>query len=187
MRVSVLHTMLLGAATASCSFILDYDSGQCNTQADCDELAAKDPRFIGTQCTSEQICSLADGGTGGQGAGTPGCVSSEQCTADNNGQPYICKEGACVPLLSEDCIEVIGNYQDDNAIIMGFMHLIAGSQLFDFLHRAFGCSLDLAVTQFDNSINGLPNPDATGGVRPLVFVMCNEGANRERATNHLIE
>jgi hypothetical protein len=177
---TALRLVLLVVASGSCSVILDYGAAQCESQVDCDALAIDDARFVGTVCSADQVCAPP-------GNNTVGCVSSEQCTVEANGQPAICPTpgAACVPLLSQDCIQVVGDYQDPNAIIVGLMDLIVGSQLFESLRRFDECMLNLSLDQFGNSVGGLPNPDGNG-VRPIAVVMCNE-ANSERASKHLIE
>src|SRR5690349_4115697 len=91
-RVSVAALVL--AFVGACNFILDFDADQCASDQDCTDLSAKDPAFTNSVCI-DRVCvsQTASSVTGSSSTGgNTGCVSSEQCTADNAGQPYICRK-----------------------------------------------------------------------------------------------
>ena len=182
--VAKLFRVCAGAAiviTGACSFALDFDDVQCAADADCADLASQNNEFVGTTC--QQGLCVGDTGAGGQGGGvTGGCISSEQCTADLTGQPAICPAPgeACVPLLNEDCVNVLGDHEDPNAIFVGFMYPYKGSFVNQTIGETNECVVELARSQIQTEIGGLPNPNG-GPPRPLVVVACDESTDPERA------
>jgi ABC-type branched-subunit amino acid transport system substrate-binding protein len=132
----------------------------------------------------------ADGGV----LGTPMCTSNRACTEHSgapmdasNGAvavPSIClkKTGQCVPLLSDDCNVITGDYLDDSAIVIGSLFSTTGAQASTNLARQQ--SATLAVEEI-NAAGGIPSGTTSADARPLVMVSCDESVNLMRAGSHL--
>jgi hypothetical protein len=75
------------AALCACSFIVNSDSTQCSSTADC---IAKGAAFAGMVCSPQGVCQA-------QG----GCTTNAQCIDANKGEPWICKKSTrtCVNLV----------------------------------------------------------------------------------------
>src|SRR5262249_49390621 len=134
-------------------------------------------------CVTQAVSTATGSSSTG---GNQGCVSSEKCTEDNSGQPYICRKvgDPCVSLLSEDCTNVYGDYSDPNAIILGMVSSYSGDIVKTFMKTATHCTAQTMIADFDNNVVGLPS---AAGVRPLAVVACGEEADTERAAKHLID
>ena len=135
--------------------------------------------------------SLRSNGDGGIG---PTCTSNRECVALASGddedsgdaapRPAVClqPEGHCVELLSEDCATVTGDYENDDAIVIGSLFSITGAQGSTNLHRQQ--SAMLAVEEI-NAAGGVPAGVTSAQGRPLVLVSCNEVNDLTRAGTHL--
>ncbi|MBP9112762.1 MAG: hypothetical protein KBF88_08120 [Polyangiaceae bacterium] len=117
-------------------------------------------------------------------AAPPGCVSHAECaalaTSAGQDDATICVRatGQCVPLRTEDCPTVFGDYKNENAIVLGAL-VKSGSNL------TFERSVFLAAEEINSA--GVPARNAGGSPRPLVIVSCDPGAALMRATRHLAE
>jgi ABC-type branched-subunit amino acid transport system substrate-binding protein len=118
------------------------------------------------------------------------CKSNVECTeeataAEGASEPVaaVCvkSSGKCVKLLSEDCDAVTGEYQSDDAIVIGSLFSTQGAQAATNIARQQ--SAMLAVTQINN-VGGIPA--ASGSPRKLVLVSCNETVDLMRAGDHLV-
>jgi branched-chain amino acid transport system substrate-binding protein len=186
-------TLLIGAlfAVSACDFLINFDDTQCNTTSDCESKAKSDPSFAGTVCSAQKTCiQLGAGGGSGGGSSTTGgggsvaqCTTNQECV-DKNGGQYMCRNGGCVALLSDDCPEVVGHYADPNAVLFGMMAPFTGMDGFagDLYFKTVG----LAVNEFDTYDNGIPGGPG-GTQRPLVFVACDESKDPEKVANHLVK
>jgi len=124
------------------------------------------------------------------------CETNAQCTqratqgaidagvADAGTVPAVCvrPERRCVPLLSEDCDRITGDYLDDNAILLGTLFSTKGAQAATNLLRQQ--SATLAVEEI-NHAGGIPARSA-GTARPLVMLSCDESTMVLRAGGHLV-
>lgn len=95
--------------------------------------------------------------------------------------PSVCvkPEMRCVPLVTDDCTDVTGDYRDDDAIILGTLFTTVGAQRDMNLERQR--SATLAAEQI-NGLGGIPAPASGGNRQKLVMVSCNE-ANHAGAPN----
>lgn len=110
------------------------------------------------------------------------CVVHADC-AGTAEQPIACiKPGKCVPLLSEDCKQLTGDLRTPDAIVLGSMFSLSGSQGATNLPRQH--SVMLAIEQI-NEVGGVPAAGAAK--RKLALVSCNEADNLRRAADHLIK
>jgi ABC-type branched-subunit amino acid transport system substrate-binding protein len=133
----------------------EAEVGECETNAQCTERATRDAAEAG----------VGDGGPVGTVAAV--CVRPEH---------------RCVPLLSEDCDRITGEYLDDNAILLGTLFSTKGAQAATNLPRQQ--SATLAVEEI-NRAGGIPAP-AGGKPRPLVMLSCDESTMLLRAGGHLV-
>jgi branched-chain amino acid transport system substrate-binding protein len=126
-------------------------------------------------CTTNQECTdrASAGVVGAAGAG-PETVAA------------VCvKQGLshCVPLLSEDCNLITGDYLNDQAIILGSLFSTKGATAATNLPRQQ--SAELAIEQI-NAAGGVPSGSTSANPRPLVLVSCDESTNLVRAAGHLV-
>lgn len=148
----------------------------------CNSLLGLDDLTIGTR-------SSGDGG-GGQSE----CTTNAQCvarlTADAGGAgpddgvvAAVCVKpaGKCVPLRSQDCGTVTGDFRNENAIVIGSMFQTTGAQAATNLARQQSAMLAVDLI---NEAGGVPAGDSSQG-RPLVLVSCDGSADLERAGHHL--
>jgi ABC-type branched-subunit amino acid transport system substrate-binding protein len=132
--------------------------GECKTNQDCiDKFSADPPENSGSA------------GAGGDGSVAAVCVKPEQ---------------RCVPLLSEDCDTITGDYTNDNAIIVGSLFSTKGAQAATNIQRQQAAML--AVEQM-NAVGGIPPAPGSDDPRPLVMVSCDEVTNLVRSAEHLVK
>lgn len=118
------------------------------------------------------------------------CVSNQQCTDDatsaaGSSDPVaaVCVQstGKCVPLLSEDCDTITGDYTSDDAVVIGSLFSTVGAQAATNIQRQQ--SAMLAVTEID-AVGGVPSN--TDVPHKLVLVSCDESTDLTRASDHLV-
>jgi hypothetical protein len=195
-RRRTLVSLAMPLAIAGCNYFLDLDTAQCKVTSDCRSLGAG---FENTQCISGS-CVAAQSSAGSTGAEPPiaeeggaggapssgGCTSNAQCVADNMGEPYACLVPGepCVPLKTEECPLVFGDYEHENAVYFGaFLNVPATSPL----SQMSTLNVRLAVDEFNGSVGGLPG-GPLGKLRPLVSVVCrNEPELVEAGAQHLVD
>lgn len=139
--------------------------------------------------------------------GSSGCVSNAECTAqataeqmeagvsdadavvtlDGGVVPAVCVRsvGRCVPLLTQDCRAIFGDYLNDNSIVVGTIFNTTGSLAGANIPRQQAAIL--AAKEINSSVAGGGIPPAVDGgpVRPLLVVECDPTANAIRAASHL--
>ncbi|MFO0761195.1 MAG: ABC transporter substrate-binding protein [Byssovorax sp.] len=203
--LAALSTLGIGLAATSCSLIVDTNSAQCTTDADCDAVDALKGRTCDTQkglcvaptapkCTKDADCTSA---TSDQICNKDGaCVdvecSKNQTCANKNGAYSICRKNACIKLTTELCQTVYSTkdnhqdaYLDENAFFVGS---ILPSDTYDPIGPVIENAAKLALDDFKKQ-NGLPAATGTGR-RPMVLIGCNDGPNGDQgkvAVNHLID
>lgn len=186
----LLATPLLIAA---CNVFLDLETTQCKTTGDCKTLgsAFQDSVCVAGSCVSQSSSGSSTGnpqeeGGNGNPSTTSGCTSTADCVAQNLGEPYACLVPGeeCVPLKSEECPLVFGDYQHNNAVYFGaFLNVPASSPL----SQMSTLNVQLAVDEFNGSVGGLPG-GPLGKLRPLVGVVCrNDPALVDAGATHLID
>ena len=89
----------------------------------------------------------------------------------------------CVPLKSEDCPTVTGDYKDDDAIIIGSMFAFGGAQA--SASTAHQNAAALAIHEIRGA-GGIPG-GVGGSARPLAMISCDASADLVRAGKHLID
>ncbi|RYZ08708.1 MAG: hypothetical protein EOO73_07600 [Myxococcales bacterium] len=113
-------------ALFGCSIVRDLSVDQCKTDGDC-------RKFGDYSCSEENVCvanmtntsgassggTKADGGTESSGgtAGAPvmaECTKNKDCIDAHDGEPYICRDEACVPLTDADnCPYVVAGTEEN--------------------------------------------------------------------------
>ncbi|MBK8257689.1 MAG: ABC transporter substrate-binding protein [Polyangiaceae bacterium] len=177
MKTALFSAALLSAASlAGCSVIVGGSvDDSCENDADCSAIG-----FVGATCNLEKkICE--------PGGGAAACETADDCEAQNGGNPSICRaDKTCAQLTSTDCGEVFGDYKDPNAIVLGFLGPLVGSDASTGLPIRNGAKL--ALNEFKNSGN-LPSVSG-GGPRPIAMVFCHDLDAPEddpyRAAKHLV-
>jgi hypothetical protein len=171
----------LGLATGACNLFVNFEPGQCSSDADCVALAADDPSFAGLSCV-DSVC--AQPGTGPTG----GCTSSEQCTKDNSGQPHVCRSPGqpCTKLFSDDCLDVVGPFEDPNVVLLGFLDKMRGNDFNVLVGDTHQCGMQLAAKHFEAYAQGLPQFGG-GPRRPVAYVVCDSDTDPVRAATHLVD
>jgi len=164
---------LLGVATtsaSSCSYIVDTSPEQCASDLDCQ-------RFPGTACIRNACVGPQPGD----------CSATQQCIA-RHGEHWICRKSdlQCVPLLSQECTLVEGDWTDDDAVMFGSVLPSTGPD--QSIGLPMENSIRLAVSDFDSLANGLP-PRVDGQARrPVVLIGCSDASDSDsavRAAKHL--
>jgi len=125
-------------------------------------------------------------GDGASSGSSAGCVSNAQCSADNGGLPYLCRNPnvgeACTPLLAEGCTAVFGDFQSDDAVVFGFMASVSGP--IGFLGSV---NLEGATFALDEIAQALPaGLPAADGDHPVVLVACEADIDPLQTAKHLV-
>lgn len=181
-----------------CNYFLDLETSQCEKTSDC---AALGPAFAGMECRAKSCVAPqssvssnpGSNETGGNGSGGSGgttnaeaCTTNADCVATHLGEPYAClvPGQACVPLKTEACPLVFGDYEHENAVYFGaFLNVPATSPL----SQMSTLNVRLAVDEFNGSVGGLPG-GPLGKLRPLVAIVCrNELDLVEAGSKHLVD
>ena len=174
---AVLRLVALALGAAACSLVVVGSDVQCETTADCVNRGFPKTAV----CTSDKVCS--DPAAGGA------CVTNADCTARNGGKTAICRKSdkTCVPLLTIDCFQTFGPVEDDDAILLGSVLSLKGTNASSGLAELNSAAL--AREEFQNTVVGLPG--GTGGKpRQLAILGCDDSGDNDtaqRAANHLVD
>jgi len=137
---------------------MDAAVGECTTNAECTERA-----------TAAAIdAGVGDASDGGSPVSPAVCVKPE---------------GRCVPLLSEDCDGVTGDYSNDDAIVLATLFSTKGTQAATNLPRQRSATL---AAEEINAAGGIPAPTPQGNSRPMVMISCDESTDLMRVAKHLV-
>jgi hypothetical protein len=168
----------IGLVATSCSFLFELDANQCSIDTDCQKFEGELPVCRAGLC----VAKSGSGGNGGSsmagsagaapadagagGVGETGCKSNKECIEANSDQPYVCQEGACIGLITEDCPLVIGaeNLKSAAPIIFGAYTLANATD-----RSVAARNIELVVSEFTREVTGLPGDTK----RTLAFVVCN--------------
>jgi hypothetical protein len=170
-------------ATQGCSFLFDIDTDQCRIDGDCQRIGLTQATCEAGICVTEAPSDTGgQGGVGGDepsvggeaGAGgadtAPECVDNAECIDSHFGQPYICREGKCIDLTTEECPLVVGtgNLKAKAPIIFGAYAVAKDAVSRSMVTR----NIELAISEVTKKVTGLrggPN----GTPRTLAVVVCN--------------
>jgi len=167
-----------------CSLVFDAELPQCATTADCVELGARTPELVGSVC-EDQVCVL-HGAT--DPFGEEPCLTHADCVDAHQGNPYLCRDGACLGLKSETCPWII---HKEALLEASEVVLIGGFAGFDTAAPTRSTSLmsyQLAMDEFASKEGGLPG-GPRGSKRPFVGIICQGMAPTDWAGSfaHLTE
>lgn len=171
---AVAAVFALGATGAvfapGCSLVIDGDPKQCAVDADCKDIA-------GT------TCDVANGVCVGGG---DECSVNADCASQ--GQNFICRKSGtkkCVQLTNEDCPTVEGAWDNDDAVIFGFVAPLSGSDIGTGETILNGVRLGIG----DVNMLKLPAKPGTTASRPIAVVACDDqsdNATGVKAAQHLV-
>lgn len=175
-RAGLVLTALLcvGLGAPSCSFIVDKNSHQCESNADCANAG------LGDTCTAEFVCTTVNTVTG--------CTKNSDCTV--NDAQSICRKSdkTCVKVITPECTTIYpanAKFSHDNPFIIGSIFPTTGD--YALLGKPLENGIKLALRDFDKNTNGLP-PVGSGDTRPFILIGCDDQLDDARATsaaNHL--
>lgn len=142
---------------------------------------------------SEKPSSVDGGADGTDGTPAKECVTNQDCIA-KLGDFTVCRQqdSKCAKLLSPDCTQVVGDWKNDSAVILGSILPIVG------VDKAGGIplynSIAVAVDDFKSGSNGLPPKAGSSTRRPIVVVGCSEESDDPndveapiRSAKHLVD
>ncbi len=160
---------------AGCSALLDSDSSQCSTDGDCAKFnVGATYQCVQNGCVKKTDVVVPDSGP--DAPVTKECTTNQDCIA-TLGDFTICRKQdfKCAKLTAPDCPTVIGDWKNDNAVIIGSILPTVG------VDSASGIPLlnaiALAVDEFKTGASGLPPAIGTTARRPIVVVGCSEESN----------
>ena len=136
--------------------------------ASCARVLELDGYAVGEQTSSSQ-------------ASDSQCVATSDCAGET-----VCVQAthSCVPLKSQDCSTVTGDYKDDDAIIIGAIYAFGGAQAATSTARHNAALL--AIHEIAGA-GGIPRGDSSASARPLVMVSCDASIDVVRAGKHLVD
>ena len=110
------------------------------------------------------------------------CRTHADCADRPNGPTACVKpEGRCVPLKNDVCPTITGDLSSNETIVLGSLLSVSGAQGMTNLPRQQSAMLAIEAI---NNVGGVPGMGTTK--RPLVLVSCDEAADLNRASAHLI-
>ncbi len=175
--VSLAALTLLAAP--ACSALFDLSADQCRVDGDCAERGEAFSCRVGV-CVANADADGGEGGSAGSAsneagqasqAGSPTgdgeCTTNGQCIDRNFGQPYVCKDGQCVGLATDECPLVIGaqNLRAPAPILFGAYALAPDGVSRSVVSR----NIDLVISEITSRVTGLRG----GAGRTLAVVVCN--------------
>jgi branched-chain amino acid transport system substrate-binding protein len=175
--------LIVGAVVTACSLLIKPE--QCTGDNDCGALGAS---YAGTVCRSGACVpggSVADAGSDA----APACAVNADCASTGNHAICRASDHQCVSLLSQDCIKIVGDWSNDNAIYVGLLLKLisaddAGLDL--GANPDMQSAVELAFNEFAHQVVGLPGGKG-GKPRPLVLVECDHTFDAVRAAAYLAD
>ena len=117
-----------------------------------------------------------DAGAAGDGTRPPECSTNAECISAHLDQPYLCVEGTCLALTSDDCpqlvpsIKTLDLLRKPAPIIVGAYANMNNAN--DFHDSQAVINWDLAFSEFnEQTLGGIPNK-AGGAPRPVLALIC---------------
>lgn len=168
----LLSAAFLSSTSASCILLSGSSEEQCESDAECadigDDLVCDTaskvcvaPSDTGTTTSSSASSASSSSSSGGVGGSEPQeCTSNGECIDANGQLPYICRDGSCLNLLTEQCAEFIGDIdglRDDDPILIGYIGQYSGAEDIVLQSAAQARNgLRLALEEIDKVSGGLP-------------------------------
>ena len=199
----MLIAALAALQSVGCSVIVGGAvSDTCSTNDDCKELGFAnatcnqttkicEPTGGGATCTSDADCTdaaLPHCDANGLCVAATGCQTAEDCMPNADSPPAICRaDKTCAQLTTPDCAQVLGDYKDPNALVLGFLGPLVGTDASTGIPIHNGAKL--AMHEIETNAVGLPG-GANGQPRPIAMVCCDDLSapmdNPRRAAKHLV-
>lgn len=140
-------------------------------------------------CTSEVVSPPNGVGGGGAGSGATGvggghdACSVEACAAEL-GEPAVCTgpDGGCAPLLSDACVEIIGDDNTDDTLWLGLVAPFSDG--FELIGEALANGVRLQNEELVAAVGGVAGGS---GPRPVNILLCDSQPDPAPAMSHLIE
>ena len=201
-----LTSIPLLLASSGCSLFFELNANQCNVTKDCTNLGPQfaDTLCVNQVCVAKNTGGNAgsggsgDGGASGGNAkagsgavsgGDPGdagaggdagssaeCATNGDCIDSHLDQPYLCVDGQCLALTSEDCPQLVPStktldmLRKPAPIIVGAYANMNNAM--DFHDSQAVINWDLAFSEFnEQTLGGIPNK-AGGAARPVLALIC---------------
>ncbi|MEI9951027.1 MAG: hypothetical protein WDO74_19125 [Pseudomonadota bacterium] len=134
-----------------------------------------------------------DGGAAGEGTGGPECTTNGDCISEHLDQPYVCVDGSCIALTSDDCPQLVPStntldlLRTPAPIIVGAYANMNNTM--DFHDSQAVINWDLAFSEFNTqTLGGIPNKSG-GAARPVLALVCQSStvADITPSLRHLTE
>lgn len=132
-------------------------------------------------------------GTGGEPVTPPECTTNGECISAHLDRPYLCIEGSCVALTSDDCPQLVPSVgtldllrKPAPIIVGGYANMNNANDFHDSLAVI---NWDLAFSEFnDQTLGGIPNKSG-GAARPVLALICQSStvADITPSLKHLTE
>jgi len=196
-----LTSVPLLLVSSGCSLFFELNANQCDKTADCTHLGSA---FANTTCENH-VCveksTPGNAGSGGSGqggadakAGTgavsvagdsgaagetgnpPECTTNDDCITAHLDQPYLCVDGSCLALTSEDCPQLVPSTNTLDMLRKPAPIIVGGyanmNNTMDSHDSLAVINWDLAFTEFnERTLGGIPNKGG-GAARPVLAVIC---------------
>ena len=192
-------------ASSGCSLFFDLNANQCQVDADCQRLGSAfqnstcelnvckpkntgsggssgDGQSGGTGSGGKPATAGKGGGSGSDDAGAAGegpapeCTTNGDCIDAHLDQPYLCMDGKCLALTSDDCPQMVPStgtldlLRKPAPIIVGAYANMNNAA--DSHDSQAVINWDLAFTEFnDQTLGGIPASKG-GAARPVLAVVC---------------
>jgi hypothetical protein len=164
---------------AGCSLMFDTSRPQCSSSRDCLALAKTEPGLEGSSCVSG-VCAVGAGQAGAGGGSSGECTHHSDCVEAHDGEPFLCRDGACVGLKSGDCsyiIEADRLKDSDDVVLIG---AFAGMEASQPTASVSLMSYEMAFEEFNSDY-------AESAKRTFVGVVCQgvQTGGYSSSINHL--
>lgn len=164
--------VLAAVVGSSCNALVDTDTEQCKTDADCQ---SKGGAFATATCR-ENACVVEP------------CSTNQECLDRNGGTASICRrpDNVCVELIAPDCTEVFlqDALPEDQTIVIGFMGPLTGVDASSGIPTWEG--VKLALNEIETAAKGLPLRGGTQR-RRLAALACDDANDPIMVAKHLAE
>jgi branched-chain amino acid transport system substrate-binding protein len=164
----------LWALASGCSVLVDPQTEQCVSTADC---AAKGGDFADTICR-EHVCTR------------PRCSAHEQCGERlglaRGEQGYCRPDGVCARLFTPECTRLLpADALSSEHLLFGMMAILnpaSGNASYGLPHLQ---GVEVAVKEI-NDYGGLPGASPTAAARRLALLVCDHGSVPAEVARHLV-
>jgi hypothetical protein len=200
-----LASVPLLLATSGCSLFFELNADQCQVTKDCTNLGPQfaNTLCVNHVCVDKSTGSggssgdgaggngsggkagagamsgggSEDAGAAGEGGGgtPPECTTNGDCISAHLDQPYLCVEGSCLPLTTDDCpvlvpsVDTLDMLRKPSPIIVGAYANMNNAN--DFHDSQAVINWDLAFTEFhEQTLGGIPK--SGGAARPVLALIC---------------